>query len=231
MRHWRFSHNYKEGIFAHFSKKENLRIIGDYIQPTKWDSLKTNCSHVSILPKCAVDEWGLDAKIDRNQLQSQSNQPTEIIDDKSSGYLKVAKEYDRTLHNFLTQALSPLVWNTTIGKAFKKADRKTKIDQLTQAGLSIKDQWLSILNLEDFCKCLPAFQQQVNKIFSERSSFDDHTKLYMRELSEVPKLCLLWREFLERPNSSRDAVNRIRRLKRLSAIDAEDTLAEIRESC
>lgn len=218
----------REGILAHFRKKETVNIIGDYIQPERWDTLKADCFRVHFLPQCAVDEFGLDATTNEKTSSLLTGQKTETDQKPAANYLEPAQEYARTLNNFLTQAPPVLVWNATVGKAKRRRDRKRIESQLRKAGLSREGQRLTMLNLIDLCKSLPAFQQQMDKTFSERIGFDEHTRLSEREINEIPNFCLLWQEFFDRSNFLQDGANRIMRFRRLKALDAKNTLAQLR---
>ena len=206
---------------VHFREKQNVNILGEYINLERWDSLKADCFRISLLPRCAVDEWGLDAK----KISSlETDQSMGASHDPYNEYRNAAQEYERTLNNFLNQAPEVLVRNGLIGKA-NKTDLKKIENELQEAGLGEGKHRLTMTNLMDFCKSLPAFHQQAEKVFSERSEYAEHLYgLAERELDEVPRFCLLWREFLDNPKIARDAATRIMRLKRLKALNAQDAL-------
>ena len=217
----------QEGILAHFSKKETVDIIRDYIQPERWDSLKADCFRVHFLPQCAVDEFGLDVTTSEKISSFLPGQKKETDQKSAANYLESAREYARTLNNFLTQAPPVLVWNAVVGKAKRRRDRKRIGSQLREAGLSGEGQHLTMLNLIDLCKSLTGFQQQMDMIFSERIGFDEHTRLSEREINEIPNFCLLWREFLDHSNFSQDGAKRIMHSRRLKALDAKNTIAQL----
>ena len=193
----------------------------------RWDSLKADCFRVHFLPQCAVDEFGLDATTTEKTSSFLPMQKKETDQKRAANYLEPAREYARTLNNFLTQAPPVLVWNAEVGKAKRRRDLKRIETQLRGAGLSEEGQNLTMLNLIDLCKSLTGFQQQMDMILSERIGFGEHTSLSEREVNEIPNFCLLWREFLDHPNFSQDGAKRIMRSKRLKTLDAKNTIAQL----
>jgi hypothetical protein len=153
----------------------------------------------------------------------------EETDQKSAAnYIDPAREYARTLSNFLTQAPPVLVWNAAVGKAKRMRDRKRIENQLREAGISREGQDLTMLNFIDFCKSLTGFQREMDMIFSERIGFSEHNSLSEREINEIPDFCLLWREFLDNYKISQEGTKRIIRSKRLKTLDANKIIAQLR---
>ena len=218
----------REGILAHFNKKNNINFIGDYIQSRQWDSLKADCFGVHFMPQCAVDEFGLDIAENEKASPLLTDQENETNQSDTTNYNKSAREYARTLNNFLTQALPMLIWNANTGKARKRRHRKRIESQLRQAGINNEGQQLSILNIMDFAKNLPVFQHQIDHLFTERSGFDEHKILSKREVNEAPKFCLLWQEFINHPNFSKDSIRRISRVKQLKSLDVKNLLDQLK---
>jgi hypothetical protein len=147
----------------------------------------------------------------------------------TKGYGDVARGYVRTMDNFLSQSPDVLVRNAVLGKASGKEEREQLSAKLKSVGMAPKGNNLSMMNLADFCKSLPPFQREVSKVFVEKIDEEERTELESRERSELPNLCLLWDEFLHRPNFVSDAAARQFQIHRLSGLDATDLLSTLRK--
>jgi len=218
----------KVGILAHYGSRDTINIMKDYLEPTRWDRLKAGCFRVAFMPQCAVDEWGLDPSSDESLSLSRPGKQVEARRTRALGYVKAAREYERTLRNFLMQAPPVIVWNVTMGKVKGKRKRKQTEGQLKKAGISVRNRRLTMVNLADLCKSLDAFQLELGRLLAERVEIEEHTALSSREMHELPSLCLLWNEFLERPGFTRESTARGARLQLLRDLDPERTLAGLR---
>ncbi|BBO84980.1 hypothetical protein DSCO28_55460 [Desulfosarcina ovata subsp. sediminis] len=219
----------RSAILAHYRSKETVNMLSDHISTERWDSLKATSFCIDYLPKCAVDEWGLDPGSGQKKSLTEGDGNTTYDREKiTGGFNKAAQEYTRTLGNFLTQALPVLVRNSVLGKATRQKKRKLLEAQLKEAGFDGVGRHLTMVNFTDFCKALSPFQREIERILGERAETQEHHALALRELPNIPNLCLLWHEFLERPVCTNDASARRSRARHLAELDTQKTLAYLR---
>jgi hypothetical protein len=219
----------REGILAHFTRKEVIKIVGDYVRPGKWLSLQAACPRVELLPQCAVDEFGLDASPERRTRSTQTGQEMQDAQRPVDSYLHAAREYARTLRNFLLQAPPVLARNTAVNKVRRRQYPRRMKSLRQEAGADAQRARLTTLNLKDFCRSLAPLQQQTDRMFAERVGFDQHKKLSEQENDEAPHFCLFWQKFVNHPSFPADALARTANRKRLMALNARDLLAQLRD--
>ncbi|KAB2891391.1 MAG: hypothetical protein F9K32_04510 [Desulfobulbaceae bacterium] len=219
----------RSGILAHYRSKEAINLLSAHISTDRWDRLKASSYRINFFPKCAVDEWGLDPGSGKKTQQTEGDGDARHAREKSTGgFGKAAQEYSRTLGNFLTQAQAVLLRNPMLGKATHRNERKRLKVILKEMGFSGNGQYLTMVNLADFCKALSPFQREIERILRERTETQEHHALALKESSNIPNLCLLWHEFLERPNFTNNAVARRYRTQHLAELDTQKTLASLR---
>jgi hypothetical protein len=219
----------RSAILTHYRSKNPVNLLSDHLSTERWDRLKRSCFRIGFLPKCAVDEWGLDPGSGKKALSSGvGGNVTHASEEVTGGFRKTAREYARTLDNFLSQAPTVLVRNPILGKVTNPKERKRIEAELKKAGFDGMGQHLSMVNLADFCKALSPLQDEIEKILGERDEIHEHLALAIREMSEIPNLFHLWYQFVERPGCAKNAASRQSRTKHLAELDTQKTLAQIR---
>lgn len=219
----------RSAIFAHYRSKEVVNLLSDHLSTDRWDHLKASSFRIYFFPKCAVDEWGLDLGSGKRTPHPEGDvKATHAREEITGDFRKAAQEYTRTLGNFLTQAPAVLVRNSVLGKAIRQKERKRLEAQLKEAGFGGEGRGLTMVNLSDFCKALSPFQREIERILRERTEMQEHHALALLESSEIPNLCLLWHEFLERPGCTNNASAQRYRTQHLAELDIQKTLAYLR---
>ncbi|WP_028582338.1 hypothetical protein [Desulfogranum japonicum] len=219
----------RSAILAYYRSKETVNLLSDHLSTERWDSLKATGFRIKFFPKCAVDEWGLDPGSGKKRPRPEGyGNETHAREKVSRNFSKAAQEYTQPLGNFLTQAPAVLLRNSMLGKATCQKERKQLVAQLQEAGFDGKGRRLTMVNLADFCKALSPFQREIERILGERTETQEHHALALRESSDIPNLCLLWNEFLERPGCTNNATARRSRTKHLTELDTQKTLANLR---
>lgn len=220
----------RSAILVHYRSKEAVNLFSNNLSTDRWDSLKATSFRINFFPKCAVDEWGLDPGSGKiRPQQEEDGNATYAREEITGGFMKAAREYTRTLGNFLSQAPAVLVRNPLLGKVTRREERKRLDAQLKKAGFDGEGRRLTMINLTDFCKALSPFQREIERILGERTETQEHHALALRESSDIPNLCFLWHEFLERPGYTKDVAARRSRMQHLAELDTQKTLAYLRQ--
>lgn len=218
----------QNGILAHYSEESNTNIFAEHVSGERWDQLAHDCYRIAFFPQCGVDVWGLGERKDTDPSLLPSLQYSGTRQRRAKGYEEVAREYARTLGNFLKQAVRTVVRNTALGKAQNPLERSRIEALLVASGFPGEGQHLTMVNLADFCKSIPQFIREAECFLAEQLPQNRHAQLSHRELREIPRLCLLWNEFLERPEYVRRGDARRKRLGRLQQLDPETEMKQIR---
>ncbi|MBT3191899.1 MAG: hypothetical protein HN341_05025, partial [Verrucomicrobia bacterium] len=218
----------QDSILAHYAEERGVNVFREHIEGDRWDQLIRDSFRIAFLPRCGVDEWGLATAKDMGAPSPAGPHHARMRQHRAKGYKKAADEYSRTLGNFLRQAVPVFVRNTAIGKAQGIPDRRRVESLLAQQGFSGEGQHLTMVNLADFCKAIPQFIEETECLLAEQIPQDQHMQLSRRELHDFPRLCLLWREFLERPDYTRVRHAREKSLARLRGLDPETELKHLR---
>jgi len=218
----------RNGILSHYSAEAVVNLLQEHIPVEQLQQLRDECFCVRFLPRCAVDVFGIEEDEAMETTQQHAMGQSGTPQHRLRGYRDVAVEYDRTLSNFLIQSVSVLMRNALIGKTQSALERRRAEALLAQQGLFEEGQHLTMVNLADYCKAIPQFIEETECLLAEQIPPDQHMQLSRRELHDFPRLCLLWREFLERPEYLRVRHAREKSLERLRGLDPEAELKHLR---
>jgi len=213
----------KKGLTGYFEGSKP-GVLGKRVPQELWDKCVHATNQTLKLPKTAMDEWGFageGAEPSPGEVgQSIGKQRISIgsapLVQPYRTYLKALNDYLSSLRNFFgEQTAAILVVNGQIGRMTSMQEREMFINRSKTLGFNPDAVRLSIYNLSEAWKALPALQRAFNKRLGCYFGNDRLLKLELREQELFPVTWALWFQFVNQPELKCNAAD----LRSLSAMD------------
>ena len=176
--------------------------VRKHIDMSQWFQCWASFKERALLPKSAVDSWGLAHEFSSNQsLQSIGQSvPKAIALQKYKPYLTARREYTSSLQIFLEQSLDVMTINFHTGKLPTRSPKRTEIlKTLQQEGIKTNQTNFSIINLSVARTSLLAYQQRFRTLFGHRVNTKELIDLEKKEQDLLSIVWQLWYFFVNDP--------------------------------
>lgn len=211
-----------EGLDKYFQNEKPYNFLKSKIFVSrKWDHVVKELKDIPLLPKVAVDPWGIgqvEGALKENGCQEESrkfsgnarsNDPTSnilpgaILQQKYQRYLDNEREFLGKIAPFMEQAEHVSVINIQIGKMHEDNPARLSIlSYLKSKGVDEQNRFLSLLNLWDAYSNLRKYQQEFNNLFKIIVGEKVLSDLESKENNVFESLLLHWTFFVIKPNSA-----------------------------
>lgn len=231
-----------------FFRRETLvKLLGDLLSSSEWESTKQLTKTRPLLPQSAVDEWGF---ADESLAQS-SNSESKDMDVsklyeqspalmKHKAYLDVLHTYLSHLSNFMTQGLHVIVLSPNLGRAAPGTEQEL-LRLANENRIKTDQEHLTTCNLHDSLVALKQVQAEFRERFGRLLPAADLDRLEAKEKKLIRELWPVWYKFAFHPrrkvqNATKEFVQErddtLKRIKRgirrtLKTMGKEDFSAEI----
>lgn len=181
-------------IVKYFQSEKHYNILKSYVfESGKWDECDKLISNMPILPKPAVDGWGIsgpDGGVKEVSSDLQRFIPQSILNQTFKPYLEAERELFSSLRNFMKQAPDVMFANYLAGKLPDGSPQKRDVLQPLLDNKSLKDnRRLSLINCEQAKDNQRHYQRCFRDLFS---SSVDIGALVELETSESAVINMLW---------------------------------------
>ncbi|OGO19208.1 MAG: hypothetical protein A2Z14_10405 [Chloroflexi bacterium RBG_16_48_8] len=195
------------GISRYFSREKPFNLLStDLFQRGEWDDCLKQVSNIPLLPKPAVDPWGMaqpEGKALGDVLSLQSLLPASVLDQIYNPYLDSERKYFSAIRNFMDQSLHVIATNYNAGKLPENSPQKlATLQALTEKGININLGFLSFFNLSESRDALSNYQANFRQLFGHRIKNDLLTSLEHQENEVFKILWPLWYYFAIQPRTS-----------------------------
>ncbi len=195
-----------QGALNTFFRRETLvKLFGDLLSSSEWESTKQLTETRPLLPKSAVDEWGFAdesfanssngdlGEMDVSKLYQQSPALT-----KHKTYIDALHNYLRHLSNFMTQGLHVIVLNPNLGRAAPGTEQEL-LRLANENRIKTDQEYLTTCNLHDSLVALKQVQVEFRKRFGRFLPAADLDRLEEQEMKLIRELWPVWYEFAFHP--------------------------------
>lgn len=177
-----------------------------------WDRSNKAVSQYLLLPRAAVDEWGLVGEAGgafdyESAIKTRKYQSVSIALQAYQSYLKAKNDYLSSLGNYFNQSVLPLVINSNIGRMKTNNEREGFLKRASDLGYKTGTDRLSLHNLGDAWKALAGFQRNFHGLLSSFVAKERLHKLESGENNVVPVAWALWYQFVNHPETTWDSAD------------------------
>lgn len=214
----------KKGLTVYFEGSKP-GVLGKRVPKELWDKCVHATNQTLKLPKSAMDEWGFAGEGTEPSPGEVGQSPigkqrisigSAPLVQPYRPFLKALNDYLSCLRNFFgEQTAAILMVNGQIGRMTSMQEREMLINRSKTLGFNPDAVRLSIYNLSEAWKALPAFQKAFRKRLGCYFENDRLQKLECREQELFPVTWALWFQFVNQPDLKCNAVD----LRSVSAMD------------
>ncbi|WP_136515939.1 ATP-binding protein [Geomonas edaphica] len=214
----------KKGLTGYFEGSKP-GVLGKRVPQELWDKCVHATNQTLKLPKIALDEWGFAGEGaepfqgETGQIRTGKQQisiASAPLAQAYRQYLKALNDYLSSLRNFFgEQTAAILIVNGQIGRLTSMQERHLLINRSKTLGFNPDAVRLSIYNLSEAWKALPALQSAFRKRLGCYIGNDRLLKLERREQELFPVTWALWFQFVNKPELKFNAAD----LRSLSYMD------------
>jgi len=191
---------------GYFKKKQLRTILGKKIDETYWRELAELHMKLPMLPKVAVDPWGITSESTlRGSENSESSQFTInllSIQIQYKAHIKTLNNYTSSLTNFYNQSHTIIMVNCLIGRN-PPGSHDDIFRNLKKMGVDYSEHLvhLSVYNLSEAQKQMIDMQIEFRNQFESLIDIEELNKLEKKEHKRFEKLWPLWFQFAHYPQS------------------------------
>jgi hypothetical protein len=210
----------KKGLTGYFEGNKP-GVLGKRVPHELWDATNQTLK----LPKSAMDEWGFAGEGAESSPGETGQDPrgkqrisigTAPLVQAYRPYLKALNDYLSSLGYFFgEQTAAILLVHGQIGRMSSMRERELLINRSKTLGFNPEAVRLSVYNLSEAWKALPALQKAFRKRLGCYFENDRLQKLERREHELFPVTWALWFQFVNRPDLKCNAAD----LRSVSAMD------------
>ena len=195
-----------QGALNTFFRRETLvKLLGDLLSSSEWESVKQLTETRPLLPKSTVDEWGFadensanSSNADLGEMDvSKLYQQTPALT-KHKTYIEALHNYLRHLSNFMTQGLHVIVLNPNLGRATPGTEKEL-LRLANENRIKTDQEYLTTGNLHDSLVALKQVQVEFRKRFDRFIPPADLDRLEEEENKIIRDLWPIWHQFAFRP--------------------------------
>jgi hypothetical protein len=211
---------------SHFVSKKPLRILNGVIRMDEWQEGITRLVERPLLPRMVVDDWGFVGD-DRSRTGGSSLAPRDadfvsrvrvlgagLSVERYQGYLSSLRDYAGSLQNFFEQAVPILLLHGFEGYPRNEEQEELLAGYRATVGYDDHKVFLSVHNLSEARRELPAFQAAFNTAFAGLLPGQVVKELSARETDLLDRVWPLYFEFANEPAARvRDRAEMRARLK------------------
>ena len=219
-----------QGALNTFFRRETLvKLLGDILSSSEWESIKQLTKTRPLFPKSAVDEWGFadeslaqssggdSGDMDVSKLYQQSPALA-----KHKAYIDALHNYLSHLSNFMTQGLHVIVLNPNLGRAAPETEQEL-LRLANENRIKTDQEYLTTCNLHDSLVALKQMQVEFRKRFGRLLPAADLDRLEEKEKKLIRELWPVWYEFAFHPRRIvQDAIEKF-------VQERDDTLKRIKQ--
>ena len=200
------------GVSRYFGREKSQNLLElNIFSSGQWDKIYKSLLNIPLLPKTAVDPWGVAQPEGKSPpLESMVNEtknlqrllPTSIIEQIYRPYLDASQKYFSSIRNFMDQAVKIILINFRTGKLLENSSAKQSI--LLQLGYeaNLNIDYLSYFNLSEGKKALPNYQSNFHRLFGHRIEPNLINRVENQESETINVLWPMWYFFALRPRTS-----------------------------
>ena len=195
----------QKALNTFFRKATLVKLYGDLLSPSKWESCSQLTMTRPLLPKSAVDEWGFsdESLVNSSGGDSEEKDVSRLYEQspalsKHRAYIDGVHKYLWRLSNFMTQGYHVIVLNPHLGRA--EVGQEQQILRLAkEKGLKTDQGRLSTVNLHDSFVALKELQTEFRNRFSRFIPIAELDRLEEKENRLIRELWPLWFQFVFHP--------------------------------
>ncbi len=191
------------GIGRFFERSEPYNFLkGELFQIDDWNKCQAAIQDMPLLPKTAVDPWGIgQPEGTRTEiLQLQSSLPKSILQKKYKPYQEAERGYLGTVSAFMDQAIHVSVTNIRTGKLPENSTEKQEIlNELQEAGIDVNSGERSVMNFWEIYSRLPEYQKQFRSLFIALADMNRLKRIEQEETEVNKNLWRYWVNFVGNP--------------------------------
>lgn len=155
----------QRGLDTYFRKPGQVRILGEFVSETGWNTCRRLLRTELALPRAAVDPWGRTDEHSANPVNEGSSGGLErraVALQQYVPLLTATTAYTTSLRNFFDQAVDVMITNPVVGRvAQNAAQRRLAQERAEELGFKPQDApRLSALNCVSALQALDAFQSE-----------------------------------------------------------------------
>ncbi len=191
----------ERGLIAYFRKRSLLSIRDDYMTPNKWEEFSKSGDLKTLLPRCAVDEWGFVREDTSNRSEGYTPKQVQVRFSiwRYKELRKALRDFHSSLVAFLDQSNSTLVVNPILGRVRLENGRHSHVEQAKKQGVESKPE-LSTHNFAEAIKNLAHLQQHFRAHFSQYFDERELDRFEKRETKALLRIWSLWYQFAFHPS-------------------------------
>ncbi|MFA5180221.1 MAG: hypothetical protein WC405_02805 [Syntrophales bacterium] len=195
------------GIAKYFQQDKPYNILKLAVFKTKkWDQCTNLISNMPLLPKPAVDGWGMarpNREISGNSSGIERYLPQSILNQTYKPYLKAESELFFSMKNFMNQMPDVIMASFLGGKLPEGSSQKAAVLRPLLEGKILKDnRRLSLFNLEQSKDNLSHYQLSFRGLLGRSFDGDAVTHIEASERAVIEMLWTLWYFFALYPRTA-----------------------------
>jgi hypothetical protein len=186
-------------------KRKAVQLGGNLISITEWDCCQQMLRIPPLLPRCALDEWGIVDESTSNLIDQEiwtgltSVSRSSLYVQKYKPFLTAFREFTSDLQRFFDQSINVMMLNQLLSKRAKSKTEKAKIKEITtQKG--IKPTESTVMSLDHTIKILPKFQEGFRQLLLQFFNIGDLDALEREEQIVFNRVWSAWYFYAFQPN-------------------------------
>ncbi len=219
-----------QGALNTFFRRETLvKLLGNLLSSSEWESIKQLTETRPLLPKSAVDEWGFadESLAQSSDSESEDMEVSKLYEQspaltKHKAYLDVLHKYLSHLSNFMTQGLHVIVLNPNLGRAAPGTEQEL-LKLANENRIKTDQEYLTTCNLHDSLVALKQMQVEFRKRFGRFLPAADLDRLEEKEKKLIRELWPVWYEFAFHPR------RKVQNATKEFVQERDDTLKRIKQ--
>ena len=196
-----------DGLARYFRQEKPFNLLKlDVFRRGEWEKCERLVSNVPLLPKAAVDPWGMaqpEGKMLVKALNLERMLPISVLDQMYKPYLDVEHKYFSSMSDFMRQCLHVAATSFGTGKLPENSpQRQLALERLTKAGVKTNFNYISTTTLSEGAASLIDYQAHFRRLFGHRVNAERLAELEKKEFQVVNEVLPLWYFFAFRPRTA-----------------------------